>query len=182
MPARIRSLEIDEGGDRNFVERSVNQADQNGLVEERSVRQKYFVGPLEESEEVSWGCMRGGTETRADVVFRMVRERRCQSIALGMEANDAGRVRRKLSIDDRPSMADPSTTSRTIKPRREAGGEVEPRWVMTAPPSEWPIRRMGGSVGQESLMAVALRTNRRSEARVERLRSRNVDGGFVVRP
>ena len=53
---------------------------------------------------------------------------------------------------------------------------------MTAPPRECPIRRMGGRIGQESLVEVELRTKRRSEARVGRVRSRGVDGEDVVRP
>lgn len=109
------------GGERNLVEREVNQEDQKGLVEARSVRQMYVPGLEGESVKS------GGTETRAEVVFRMVRERRCQSMALGMAGKEVGRVRRKDSIDVRPSIADPSTTSRTIKPRREGGGMVEAR-------------------------------------------------------
>ncbi len=57
-------------------------------------------------------------------------------MALGMEGKQVGRVRRKLSIDARPSMADPSTTSRTMKPRREGGAVVDAMWVTTAPPKE----------------------------------------------
>lgn len=153
-----------------MVEREVNQEDQNGFVEERSVRQVYVTGLLVES------VSRGGTETRADVVLRMVRERRCQFIALGMEGKEVGLVRRKDSIDDRPSMADPSTTSSTMKPRSDEGGAVEATWVTTAPPRECPMRSIGGELDQESLVAVAVRTKRRSAARVGSVRSRHVDG------
>ncbi len=55
MPARMRSLEILDGGERNLVDREANQEDQKGLVVERSVRQMYFSGPLEVSEGLSRG-------------------------------------------------------------------------------------------------------------------------------
>ena len=168
-----------EGGERNLVERSVNQEDQKGLVEERSVRQVYVSG----LSGLLGECVRsGGTETRAEVVLRMVRERVCQSMALGMEGKEVGRVSRKDSIDERPSMADPSTTSSTMKPRRDGGGAVEARWVITAPPRECPMRRIGGGLDHESLVAVAVRTKRRSVARVGSVRSRDVDGLEVVGP
>ena len=76
------------GGERNFVERWSNHSAQKGRVADKSVCQTYLLG--EESEAV----IRGGTETRAERVFRSVRERRCQSIALGMEGKEVGRVRR----------------------------------------------------------------------------------------
>lgn len=50
----------------------------------------------------------------------------------------------------------------------------------TAPPREWPMRIMGGSLGQESWLAVECRMNERSEASVGRVRSRGSVGGEVV--
>lgn len=57
---------------RNFRLRPMNQFSQNGLVADRSVRQTHgFAG------SVGWDCLwrSGGTETRAEVLLRIVRER-----------------------------------------------------------------------------------------------------------
>lgn len=82
----------------------------------------------------------------------------------------------------RPSSAEPSTMSSMIIPRSVAGGDVLATWVITAPPREWPIKRMGGFGDQESLVAVEERMKRRSAERVSRVRSRGVEGDEVVRP
>lgn len=83
------------GGCRNLVERSVNQSGQKGCVAERSVRHvKVFVSVSVLLVGLVVGVRRGGTLMRAEVVLRIVRERRCQSIAEGMEGKDCGRVER----------------------------------------------------------------------------------------
>lgn len=80
------------------------------------------------------------------------------------------------------SRAEPSTTSRTMKPSKVGGGLVLAMWVITAPPREWPIRRIGGREDKESFFAVDSRTKRRSEESVGRVRSSGVVGEEVVRP
>ena len=72
----------------------MNQSDQKGFVSCRLVRHSH--GP----SGGSVGSTRsGGTDTRADVVLRMVRERVCHSMPEASEGNEVGRVMRYCSID-----------------------------------------------------------------------------------
>jgi hypothetical protein len=85
-------------------------------------------------------------------------------------------------MEDRASIAEPSTTSRTMKPSNVGGRFVLATSVTTAPPREWPIRRIGGVVGQENFVAVEFRMNCRSAARVVKVRSCGVKSDEDVRP
>ena len=80
---------------RNFLESPTNQFSQKGLVAERSVRHLHWDGDevVGEEEELS-SVRRGGTETRAELVLRMVRERVCHSMPLAREGKEVGRVER----------------------------------------------------------------------------------------
>ena len=112
MPASISSLPPDD--ERNLDDSPVNQSDQKGFVSWRLVRHSH--GP----SDGFVGSMRsGGTDTLAEVVLRIVRERVCHSMPEARDGKDVGRVMRYCSIDCRASMADPSTTSSTPKPRSE---------------------------------------------------------------
>ena len=81
---------------RNFLESPTNQFSQKGLVAERSVRQIHWDGDdvVEEEEEGLSSISRDGTETRAELVLRMVRERVCHSMPLAREGKEVGRVER----------------------------------------------------------------------------------------
>lgn len=126
VPARSSSFPPRES--RNFRLRPINQFSQNGFVAERSVRHT-------QGREASLGWLSSyisdGTEARADVLFRMVRERvlrdlvsmvllrgteceggsmetHCHSIPDASDGNRVGRVERYFSILWRASMADPA--------------------------------------------------------------------------
>src|SRR5277367_5819232 len=58
---------------RNFLESPTNQFSQNGLVAERSVRHLHWDGDEVVVVEGLSSVRRGGTETRAELVLRMVR-------------------------------------------------------------------------------------------------------------
>jgi hypothetical protein len=79
---------------RNFLESPTNQFSQKGLVAERSVRQVHWDGDDVVEEEGFSSISRDGTETRAELVLRMVRERVCHSIPLAREGKEVGRVER----------------------------------------------------------------------------------------
>src|SRR5271168_1047342 len=76
---------------RNFLESPTNQFSQKGLVAERSVRQIHWDGDDVVEEGLS-SISRDGTETRAELVLRMVRERVCHSMPLAREGKEVGRV------------------------------------------------------------------------------------------
>jgi hypothetical protein len=78
---------------RNFLESPTNQFSQKGLVAERSVRHLHWDGDEVVVEGLS-SVRRGGTETRAELVLRMVRERVCHSMPLAREGKEVGRVER----------------------------------------------------------------------------------------
>lgn len=78
---------------RNFLESPMNQFSQKGLVAERSVRQVHWDGD-DVVEEGLFSIRRDGTETRAELVLRMVRERVCHSMPLAREGKEVGRVER----------------------------------------------------------------------------------------
>src|SRR5271170_205450 len=78
---------------RNFLESPTNQFSQKGLVAERSVRQIHWDGDDVVEEGLS-SISRDGTETRAELVLRMVRERVCHSMPLAREGKEVGRVER----------------------------------------------------------------------------------------
>ena len=123
----------------------------------------------------------GGTDTRAEVVSRMVRDRVCHSMPEAMDGNDRGRVERYCSMCCRASIAEPSTMSRTPKPRMELPRRlVCATSVTTAPPRECPRRMIGGRDGQDNLEAVDCTMKTISDARVDRERSTGC--GQVVRP
>ncbi len=93
---------MEEGGERNLVLRFENQEGQKGWVRWRLVRKVYFVGwgggwGVEVEVVVDCagegdGVIKAGTETRAEALLRIVRERVCHSIALVIEGNEEGRV------------------------------------------------------------------------------------------
>jgi hypothetical protein len=75
------------------LESPTNQFSQKGLVAERSVRHLHWDGDEVIVEGLS-SVRRGGTETRAELVLRMVRERVCHSMPLAREGKEVGRVER----------------------------------------------------------------------------------------
>ena len=91
VPASRSSLPPQDS--RNFLESPMNQFSQKGLVAERSVRQVHWDGD-DVVEEGLFSIRRDGTETRAELVLRMVRERVCHSMPLAREGKEVGRVER----------------------------------------------------------------------------------------
>jgi hypothetical protein len=63
-------------------------------VAERSVRHLHWDGDEVVEVEGLSSVRRGGTETRAELVLRMVRERVCHSMPLAREGKEVGRVER----------------------------------------------------------------------------------------
>lgn len=96
---------------RNLLDKPTNQFSQNGFVAERSVRHvhcRWLPDAAEVDEELISSTSRGGTETRAEVVLRMVRERVCHSMPEARDGKEVGRVERYISILWRASSADPA--------------------------------------------------------------------------
>lgn len=85
VPARSNSLPPRDS--RNFFERPTNQPSQKGFVAPRSVRQNHLSVAVDSSSS-------DGTETRADVVLRIVLDFRCHSMPEASVGKDFGLVER----------------------------------------------------------------------------------------
>jgi len=82
--------------ERKELDRDVNQLSQYGAVERKVVRHSYAGTEDEVDEEV--GTMIEGTETRADIGFRIAFVVTCHSIASSGLSNPSGRAFKRLCI------------------------------------------------------------------------------------